>query len=353
MVYTGKLMYVYFGHSTTIGGGDPSTQKHIGFNPLKAVPTPADELQEKTLAEYLANGQVPQVIVDELLETGKITLTGYYRDPLMLLCAFSHKTYPSSWTGSSDAINANFSESDHIDYIWMQIHIQDQNSTNHLDYFFDGGVITDYKWIIEAGKAVMEEYTIEFTELPVNSTTAVDIDAGFDDGSFDRAGVDGGWSMWNGRYTASTCAHSKDATILFNGSAISDLNMKKCTIGMRLTKKFEPITSQKTMAVIYDQTHEYYMDCEGLLANEGSHAGVLLNYPSKTVGTSKVSFGDEYMQITNTYLKNIEKMADVAENLQAQEVVFHYVGGALPVISYQWSGDEATDPTGHINGDGV
>ena len=55
MVYTGKLMYCMWGHSTSLGGGNTATQKHIGFNPLKVVPTPADDLQEKTSPEYMAN----------------------------------------------------------------------------------------------------------------------------------------------------------------------------------------------------------------------------------------------------------------------------------------------------------
>jgi len=51
----------------------------------------------------------------------------------------------------------------------------------------DGGEITSYKWILEANKPLMEEFTIKFTRM-VTDATAVDIDDGFDDGSFDDTG---------------------------------------------------------------------------------------------------------------------------------------------------------------------
>jgi hypothetical protein len=300
------------------------------------------------MPEYMANSLVPLVMVEQLIETGKITLQGYYRDPFLLETAFTRKTITASWSGTGDTITGDFTDTDHVDYLWMQVHIHDQASTNHLDYFFDGGVITEYKWIIEAGKAIVEEVTIEFSSM-TKSTTACDIDDGLDDGSFDRAGVDGGWSMWNGRYSAKNCAHSKDATLTFGGAAVADLNIKKCTLGMRLTKKYEPNTSSKVMALAYSQTHEYYMDLEGILQDYDTHTQALTVYDSKTTGICKVAFGDEYLQFTIGYLDQIEKMVDAAEKLAAQEVIFHYKGGSQTAMSYQWSGNEATDPSAYIN----
>lgn len=349
MTYGGELVWACVGLPTTLGGGDASSDKHIPLNPIKKIEAP--NTKTKQTYEYFANSLQPSIAIEDIIEAQEATISTYYRDPFaLLLPAFTRKTVPATWTQTNDEINANMTSVDHRDYLWLMLYLRDQSSTNHLQYLFDGGEITGYKWIGEPGKIITEEATISFTEEPVSDANAIDIDNGFDDGSFDNAtlGWDGGWSMWDSTYSTHTAAATKDATVTWGGSAIGDMNIKKWTLEAQLPKNRSHTTSSLTATQSELGKRKYIFEIEGSLQTNTNFEEVLATYSNKTKQTLKITFGNQYLQFTNAIIDDRDPFLAIPESGKVFEPKIKFLGGVGSAFSYQWKGNEAVDPSAFI-----
>lgn len=184
-----KYSYIFFGRSSTWKGGVPATDENIGFNPI-VNSTDIANLVQKFETAVTCGSNDPDMEWEGPLGPADMTIRALFRDPLTLLCYFTNKEVPAEWSGTDDEITANFSSQVDIDNnIWIQIHVHDgSGSVKHLNFLLDGGRITSYKWIIEAGKPMYEEITFKFSEVTATAN-APDIDDGFDDAKFNRTGV--------------------------------------------------------------------------------------------------------------------------------------------------------------------
>ena len=186
MVY--EFDWACWGKTSTFQGGDPSSDKHIPLNPSEGLPD--FTVKDVNNLIYTAESLQPSMVEEGILPPYRITLSGFFRDPFLLLTLFTNKAKTTPWTGTGDSITGDFTTNDHIDYIWLMIKLRDKSgNANHLQYLFDGGRIVNYKLIGEPGKYIREEVTIEFTQLPTASTQALDIDDGMDDGVYNKTGV--------------------------------------------------------------------------------------------------------------------------------------------------------------------
>lgn len=189
MVMIGHGSYAYWGRGPTYKSGDPSTQTHHPFNPSLQLDLPTITYNQKK--EATADKLIPNLIWDEQLVPGVITLESRFRDPFVLGEIFGYKGVPGTWAGDgSDIITMNHSNLNNLDKnLWLQAHIYDFSGLSKpIDILYDGGQPLSYEWNGGSGKPLVERAEWEFAECDVN-TQPVNIASGYDDGSFDRTGA--------------------------------------------------------------------------------------------------------------------------------------------------------------------
>lgn len=346
--------YMYFCRNITFKSGDPSSDKHQPFNPV--VESTGIKLPERVF-DLIApvSDLYPQIQVDKNLEPSTITIRTYFREPFMLLTIFTYKTMTSVWTGASDTITGGFDNRNDVDNnISIQLRIPDPTNSNHVDLLFDGGRITEYRWIGEAQGAVIEEIDIKFAEI-TESTQAIDVDAGFDDSSFDNATLvlDGGWGLWNINLypNKKTVLLTKDVTItigtLNQGFAIQSW---KLTLPVPITMEF--VASSQIAGIVYEEVRgPWQLEMSGKLTGNQNISEAISTVATKTTATAKIAYDaspfEKYIQFTNAVLKNIDGLS-IPEAGKPIDVTYIYEGSAGSVLTYSWTGTEATDPEDHI-----
>lgn len=345
MVVKGKGSYTYWGRSDIFKDGDPSSDEHQPFNPMKSFE--CDLLTYDQEIIHLYNKLDPQILFDNQIEEYALTVRTLYRDPMLLLSMFPHKEMPTAWTGTADTIFADFSDVDDRDNnIWVQHH-GESGGANDIDLLFDGGELTNYKWTLEPG-AIIEEATLMFVECTEN-TQAVDIDDGFDDGSFDGTGLDGGWSLWDGAYTHSKVALTKDCTITYSHS--SGLSIQSAELEIETPKARYWAYNSLSPAGSYDSARPpIRATLSGILLDNSDISEALLAYPSKTPASFKIQYGTtKYLQVQKMYLKNISGVG-ILDGGKASEATYELVGTDSSAgspgqyLTFSWTANETDDP---------
>lgn len=302
----------------------------------------------------------PQIEVDKNLEPSTVTFRCYFREPFMLLSLFSYKSMTSPWTGTSDTITANFSTRANIEgNIGVQMRLPDSSgSAKHVDLLFDGGKIVDYRWVGEAQGAVIEEIDIKFSEITEN-TQAVDIDDGFDDGSFDGVDRDGGWGLWNTNLYANkkTVLLTKDVAVTINNVAPVGLAIQKWSLTIPVPNAMEFIASSLVAGIVYEEVRgPWSLEIDGKLQGNDAISEAISELSNKAKLTAKLEYDvspfAKYIQFTNAVLKNITGLS-IPEAGKPIDVTYIYEGAGGSILSYSWTGSEATNPSGHLNYTGV
>jgi hypothetical protein len=348
--------YMYYCRSSTFKGGDPSSDKQQPFNPITE--STGIKMPER-IYDLVApvSDLYPQIEVDKNLEPSTITFRSYFREPFLMLTLFTYKGMPSQWTGTSDTISANFSNRDNVDNnICVQLSLPTPSGSNTIDLLFDGGKITEYRWVGEAQGAVFEEIDIKFAEITEN-TQAVDIDNGFDDGSFDLASpaLDGGWSLWNTNLFADkrVILLTKDVTVTIGGSAPAGLTAQSWKMTIPVPQAMEFVASSFVAGIIYEEVRgPWGLEIAGKLADNQAVSEAIATLATKTKSTAKLLYDaaplDKYFQFTNAVLKNIDGLS-IPEAGKPVDVTYIYEGAGGSVLSYNWTGTESTDPNDMVN----
>lgn len=187
----GSGSYVYGGTSSTYKSGDRAVDTHLPFNPMIKSPDLPESMRYVIEKITTFEKTYPNIEYDAELGEGTVRFRCQFRDPLWMDKFFSYKGVTTTWTGTGDQLTYNFSVRTNIDNnIWVQVHVHDQSGNgNHLNFFLDGGKMISYKWILEVGKPIIEEFEIKFAKIIVNSEYPPDITDGFDDASFNLTGV--------------------------------------------------------------------------------------------------------------------------------------------------------------------
>lgn len=350
MVMIGSESYIYWGHGTTYKGGDPSSDKHLPFNPILNIdfPTVTYEQEKETTADKL----ISNIIYDKELTPGTVSVESRFRDPFLLSEIFTYKGLPTTWTGTADVMTFNHSALTNWDKnLWLQAHINDASGDGkHLNILYDGGQPLTYEWEVGAGLPLIERCDIEFSELSVN-TQAVDIDDELDDGSFDTTGIDGGWSNWDGAYTAANgeVALSKDCTISMGGTSIAGIDIESCRLVVETPRTNYWVQSSLTVAGMYLMPMNWYAELSGKLSGNDDVAEFLAAIGSKTKSTFKIQYGTtKYLQFTNAYYKGADPLVTVRAG-EAGETTYRIEPAANSVLTYYWSANEGTNPSDYIN----
>lgn len=359
MVLTGQKIYAYWGWAFTGGfrSGNPisarssdnnptaGSDEHIPFNPITDVPVP----QVKTVYEMMSTAQIlyPNIQWTTKKEGEEVEITTYYRDPFLWCAFFPDTTVSATWlVGGSDGnqIIGTFGDRSEESYLWMQLHIHDKDGTNHHDLFFDGGQIVKYRVEFEAGKPVKEKITILFATVE-ETVKAVDMIPNIDDAAFNRSGIDGGWSLWDGNFDSRKVLHSSDLTITWGGSAISDIAIVSGF--MEFTRKHTQLQLATSLVpeITFEEPNEspFIFEVTGYVNDDENLAEALLEIASKTTGTAKLLYNtSSYWQFTNGVIKDYT-LGNVKGS--AVELTIQIEGSANSVPSAAWIGTEATDPS--------
>ena len=348
--------YLYFIRSSTFKAGDPSSDEQQPFNPI--VESTGIKMPERIYDLITPVSDLyPQIEVDKNLEPSTITFKCYFREPFLMLTIFNYKGMPSQWTGTSDTITANFSNRDDIDNnIGVQLRLPDPSGgANPVDLLFDGGKIVEYRWVGEAQGAVMEEIDIKFSEI-TQSTQAVNIDDGFDDGAFNLASpsLDGGWGLWNTNLfsTGIVVLLTKDVTVTIGDSPPPGLTIQSWKLAIPVPHAMEFVASAFVAGIIYEEVRgPWLLELSGKLVDNQAVSEAVATLATKSKATAKLEYDasplSKYFQFTNSILKNIDGLS-IPEAGKPIDVTYIYEGAGASVLTYSWTGSEATDPESHI-----
>lgn len=345
MPLTGHLSYFYWGWNATWKSGNPASDKHLPFNPMQNFPVPKVRPQQERITT--ADKLYPNIEWTSKRTGEEVTITTFYRDPLLMQMFFTDRTVTAAWTGTGDSIVYTLGDRSEETFMWMQVHIHDHDGSNHQDLFFDGGDVTSYSWSWNAGELLKEEITILFAEV-TESEYAVDIDDGLDDGSFDRAGIDGGWSLWDGAYSSTQGVHSSDLAVTWGGASISDVAIVSGSMTLTKPVTHEHLSNSLTPGIRFETGAEpYTAQVEGFLNDDENYTEFINDIDSKTTGTFKVQYGTtKYLQFTNAYV-NDYNIQEVSAS-DAVRITLNFLGGAGSVPTFSWTANEATDPSSYI-----
>ncbi|KKL17281.1 hypothetical protein LCGC14_2487150, partial [marine sediment metagenome] len=290
--------------------GNGSSQKHVPLNQMKTFIPPKPKFSETVI--YTFDSLEPSIIFTPRLETGEGAIEAFYRDPIgLLLRLFTRKVVNSggAWlTGGSDnQIVADFVSVADEETIAIQYEVEDRDAANEIDRRLDGCEIIRYEWLIRKGELLMENATIKAAGF-ADATQAPDIDDGFDDGAFDRAGIDGGFSAWDGEITRAI--HSTEITLQFGGSVLAGLSIENFTLTLEVPKEQQHTTDSRNATVHWRAVRAWSLAVDGWLKTKAhlEEAEKVFASKSKT-STLKISYNvglDKFLQFTNAYISSAD-----------------------------------------------
>lgn len=163
---------------------------------------------------------------------------------------------------------------------------------------------------------------------------------------------DGGWSLWDGQLCDSKKkgVHASSCTLTVGGAAVPGLHVQRARMEIDVPKAMKFVASSTTAGIAYDEKRMPYKAIfEGTLKGNDDISEEIAALSSKTKGTAKFQYAtNKYMQFTNAVLKEISDKGIPAAG-ESMDVSYEYEAAGSSVLSFSWTGNEATDPSNHIN----
>lgn len=353
-VFIGKESYVYGKIESTWNNveamGNGSSQKHIPFNKMTGYAPAEPRYRERIV--YLFHSDVPQIIFTELLAPGEGVIETFYRDPFWLLMIFTNKSVAGgSWSGTEDTITGDFVGVADRNSFATQHHIQDRANVGDIDETLKGGKITQYQWIIRKGDIVLERIRVKMANF-VEASQDPDMDAGYDGGEFDRAGVDGGFGNWDTEITRPI--HAKDITLTWGNVALAGLSIENFTLTVDLSEEEQHIQSSQVAQVEWSGVKAFRLEVDGYLKTNAHVAEVKKLFSAKTKQDLKICYNaglDKYMQFTQAYFSDDYDVIQIPSSGQVAGARFVIKGGEATALSFSWTGTVVKDPSDVIKAD--
>jgi len=348
-VYLGPGSYVYlireayWNDPSAIGDG--TTKKHIPLNPMRGFRPPKPKNRDRV--EYWFSSLEPALIFTERIEPGEEDLEMLFVDPLpFLLPLFTHKTVTATWTGTGDVIMGDFTANDHIDSIALHYLVKDRSSTSELEKTLKGGKILRYEWIIRDGAKMMERVRVRCASV-ADETQAPDIDNGFDDGAFDRDGIDGGFSSWDTLMAKGV--HASDVALTWGESPLAGLSIVNMRLTIDVNKIYQHLKSSREAAIQWEDIRFWQLEVDGFLKTTAHIVEVEKLFKDRSSQTLKLEYvTNKYLQFTNAYFSDDYDIIAIPEPGRAAACRFTLKCGPGTALSFSWTGDVATDPSNHI-----
>jgi len=346
--YTGIDSYAYWGIES--GGykqGDPSVDQNIPFNKMKTLPPPKGQYTQSV--ERTFDSLIPNCIFTEALTPGTGSLEMALRDPFLMLAAFSHKAVSGSWGTGTGVIDADFSDFDDEDTIWIQYRNADKAGSNHIDRLLTGGKITQYKLMVEPAKLLKEVVAIKMASFSDN-TQAMSCSNDFHNQAW-GSGV-GGWSNWDDSGLLDCGKSARELVIKWNAVDITGLKIQTMEMVIDLPdesiQEFSDLeqTEHWRGAIDFTLTISGKVNDKTLLEEaektyENKAKQTLILYIDDTVGEEK------YIQVTNVYVDSHDVVA-IAPAGESSEASVVFKGGEDMAISYKGNFVDLPDPSALI-----
>jgi len=251
-----------------------------------------------------------------------------YRDPFLMLAAFTKKVVANPWTGTDNIITGDFTVETHNDYIWANFHIY--HATAPIDKTCKGGKIVSYRLLIARNKPVKEIVKIKFATI-TDGAQVMNIATAFHD-DFISATI--GWAFWAAkRYYSPTGSSISVAT-----NYIADPEMKYHEIEfiINVLETFEYDTSAKSASYTYHESREYSARIKGDITGEALETEIEKDPASRVRDKIfRLTFAAGlYLQFTNAMLFSLTKISDVeAGKAINQEAVYKGMPTTAGVVS--------------------
>lgn len=161
---------------------------------------------------------------------------------------------------------------------------------------------------------------------------------------------DGGWSLWDGQLCDSLkkAVHASSCTLTVATAAIPGLYVKSATLEIDVPKAMEHVQSSRTAAITYEEVRNFKATFSGTLKGDNDVSEMINPLSSKTKSTVKFQYAsNKYMEFTNAVLKNPDEIP-IPKAGESMEVTYVYEGAGSSVLSFSWTGSEATDPSNYI-----
>jgi len=99
--------YIYWGRNGTLNSGTPASDTHQAFNPMTSCKVGKGKYAQEQVTTF--DKLIHNLEYSSKFEEFEVSFKCYFRDPFILLAAMGYVSMPTSWTGTSDTITANFS----------------------------------------------------------------------------------------------------------------------------------------------------------------------------------------------------------------------------------------------------
>lgn len=346
MGYKGE--YAYWGIEGAFNAGNPASDPNIPFNPLVGLGPPKPKYSEETI--YTFDSLEPTIIYSNELTPGEADIETVFKDPFLLLACFTHKVVGGTWVSGIGTIDADFSNIDDKDTLFIHYKQKDLVSTNHIHKTVRGVLPTAYKWVIEPGKLLKEVVSTKgLSFASVESAMACNND--FHDQRW-GSGI-GGWAKWDDTGLNGTGKRSaRDMVIEWNDVAITGLKIKTATLALAIPHETEQFIDSLGHTLEWEGQRGYSLELAGKLNDLTQLEEVEKTYADKTKNTLKVYYDktagkEKYIQITKMYVADYEVIA-IPEAGQLAEVTFTMKGGEDCVPSFSGKYDTLPDPSALI-----
>lgn len=350
MVYSGLNSYAYWGIEGTVGSGNPSTDQNIPFNMMRNFPPPKPKYVDEKFRTF--DSLEPKFVNTIEKAPGEAELECLFGDPFLLLTFFTHKAVGGSWGTGTGTITGDFTDVDDIDTLFLQYHLRDQTSTNHLNRLLKHGLPMSYKMVFDKAKLIKENVGLKFLDWSSN-TQAPSISDNFHDQSW-GSGV-GGWANWD---TSGVCNSPRrspvNGSLTWGGSALTGLQIESGEISFDMPYNTGQTFDSLAHSIKTKGVRDFKVSLTGKLYDLTLITELESLFCDRTKQTFQYKYDttasyNKYLQFTNAYVSTESSIAEIPEAGEPTEVTVVLEGGASTALSYSGSFLNLPDPSALIS----
>lgn len=347
MTYASEKSYHYWGYENSgYKAGDPSVDQNIPFNETEKFPPPKGKYTHERKNVY--SSRTPKTIFTKALEAGEGPIGPMvFKDPFLLLSIFTHRVVGGVWGTGTGTLLGDFTDIDDDLSLWIQYHIHDQVSTNHLNRLLTGCDITEYKLMMKAGELLMEDATIKSVAF-ANNTQVMSLADTFHDQEF-GSGI-GGFAEWDDSGLLGTGKRSSaDIVIHLDDAVITGLDIQEAELILSFPKGSKQLANSLEQGLRWLDIIDFTLTITGALGDLTEILESEKKYSDKTLRTLKFYIDDtvseeKLITVTNVYVED-HSIVEITPINEIVEGTLTLKGGEGFAASYSGSFVDRPDPS--------
>ena len=254
---------------------------HQAFNPIQGdieIPKPKYEEELVTTSESLDYNE--DLSYDKDLSPGRGTFPGgdgmIFRDPFLMLAAFTHKTLTGTWGGGAATygkLTGDFTALDDRSSIMIQAGNTD--GVTPINRCYNGVLISSYQLGFKKGGLLRELVEISTADFQTNTQDLI-TDSDFDNGR---------WSLWALKGATQKKYHASDCKIYWDDSHVAELaglKLENCQFKISMPKDNEADASALRHQWEWDKNRLHEATISGILYGDTEFLETEKQFGSKT-----------------------------------------------------------------------